>query len=339
MRFYVSESLRNVLSARSFQAEEEEEMKNKRICYLFVLAFLLACLSPPAVSAEKFPKMYVFGDSLSDNGNLQSIRPDLFSPPRFDGRVTNGLVAIEQLAERLELKVQPSLFLLAMGEQGTNYAVAGAKAGGSDPIDLTAQVQAFLLNNRSAAPSEALYIVFIGGNDVAAARDEQSRAAARKTIRDAVRAIEANVVSLIEAGARDIMIVNGPDVGSVPQSISLSLSEQATRLSNEFNRLLARTISRVARNRSLDIVLFDLFVTGEQLGENFQALGFTNTNEPCFLTPIGQFNSVCGSPKAPLFDEFVWFDEFHPTARVHDRIGRALFAFVPIPHIEKASDQ
>ncbi len=42
---------------------------------------------------------------------------------------------------------------------------------------------------------------------------------------------------------------------------------------------------------------------------------------------------------AGAIDEFVWFDEFHPTARVHDRIGRALFAFVPVPSLEGASNQ
>lgn len=73
--------------------------------------------------ANPFSKIYVFGDSLSDPGNIynvtQSIQPfeDFFgldipitppSPPYFDGRFSNSSVWVENLAEDLSVTLTPS---------------------------------------------------------------------------------------------------------------------------------------------------------------------------------------------------------------------------------------
>jgi phospholipase/lecithinase/hemolysin len=49
--------------------------------------------------------IFVFGDSLSDTGNLFKLTGDLFppSPPYFNGRLSNGKVAVEYLDDRLGL--------------------------------------------------------------------------------------------------------------------------------------------------------------------------------------------------------------------------------------------
>ncbi len=47
------------------------------------------------------------------------------------------------------------------------------------------------------------------------------------------------------------------------------------------------------------------------------------------------FNPACDS--GTNFDTFVFFDEVHPTARAHERIGRALFIAVPVPSNDTSS--
>ena len=73
-----------------------------------------------------FSDIYVFGDSLSDTGNLLAAAENFlgatnelvleFFAPYFEGRLSNGPVWVETLAPQLELTSDPNL----------NFAVTGA---------------------------------------------------------------------------------------------------------------------------------------------------------------------------------------------------------------------
>src|SRR5690349_25159216 len=90
---------------------------------------VLSVLGVPASSwgAPLYSEMVVFGDSLSDTGNVhaastaQGLIPDP-PPPYFNGRLSNGPIWVDRLAERLGI-ASPSPSLTG----GTNYAYAGAK--------------------------------------------------------------------------------------------------------------------------------------------------------------------------------------------------------------------
>jgi phospholipase/lecithinase/hemolysin len=84
--------------------------------------------------ANPFSKIYVFGDSLSDPGNLynvtQSLQPyeQFFgqdipvtppSPPYFDGRFTNGSLWVENLAADLGITLTPSTELSVLSPNQT----------------------------------------------------------------------------------------------------------------------------------------------------------------------------------------------------------------------------
>src|SRR5580658_1279086 len=99
-------------------------------------------LSVPLLAQVPFNEFVVFGDSLSDNGNLY-VGTTLLGDPTPDpplyatGEYTDGTNSvpattgplglwIEQLAQKMNLPV-PQPF--AKGTGGTNYAVAGALTG------------------------------------------------------------------------------------------------------------------------------------------------------------------------------------------------------------------
>jgi len=50
-----------------------------------------------AASAQSYNRLVVFGDSLSDNGNLYAVSGQPVSPPYFQGRFSNGPVFTELL--------------------------------------------------------------------------------------------------------------------------------------------------------------------------------------------------------------------------------------------------
>ena len=134
-----------------------------------IILALLLIFSSWVQADTSFSRVYVFGDSLSDTGNLASIFGPFPMPPFYKNRVSNGPVGVEVLAQKLGHTAEASLHLIGPSV-GSNYAVAGANALGSDPIDLGTQVLAFQANHGFIAPPDALYVVFIGGNDVRSSR-------------------------------------------------------------------------------------------------------------------------------------------------------------------------
>ena len=317
-------------------------MKTKRN---YLLLIILLCLSLNAGAQGNYSAMYVFGDSLSDTGNLAAYLQstgelDPFEQlpfPYYQNRISNGPVAVDFVAEELELSVIPSLL------GGTNYAVAGAKAGGDTLADLPAQLELFIANHSVAGvpviPSDALYIVYIGGNDVRAARGEIDTRSARNIIRNATDNIGQTVRTLISAGARHIMVVNSADIGKIPETIMAAeagiswLPALSTWRTKQFNFRLFLTLMRVQWETRTKLIQYNLFRNFNQILENSAELGFTNTTQACFYsTQLGQvplpFNEACLEGEFPNlypnFEPFFFFDEIHPTARVHALLGQGM---------------
>ena len=286
-------------------------------------------------------------------------------------RVSNGPVAVEILAERFGFfdELKPSLFFLPLPDlplvppnfprppAGTNYAVAGAEAGGFGAGDLAAQVIGFSFDHGFTAPPDALYVVIIGGNDIIEAvkasidvftgsvSDETSEA----IIAAAVDAIGDNINFLIGAGARKFLVANSVNIGSVPATRIRADEEGlpralviglATLLTKKFNKQLAERLDQIRAEQELignpvrikEFNLF-LFFEGVRLVGKFFGL---NTIDLCFDSetyldsPIAEriFHPDCAPDpgELPKFDRFVFFDDLHPTGRIHRVVGKALSA-------------
>jgi outer membrane lipase/esterase len=323
-------------------------MKNK----LFHNLLLTICLSLPLIStAGSYNKMIVFGDSLSDTGNLATlalVNPKaaefqyLNSPP-YAKSFTNGPTAVVQLAELLKIpSLTPALYFFdptTNPNPGTNFAVAGARAAGNDAIDLNAQIGAFLLRLQAQgvnAPSDALYILFIGGNDIRDMRDAPDLKAVYTILGKANQNILNNLSLLIASGARHIMVVNSPDIGKLPETKikadsqhQPNLIKRASLFTEAYNQTLADTVSKIEKNTGVNLVLFDVFTTFNNIVKDSPSFLFSNAKNACFSSVAFVYYPICGSSQ---LDTFVYFDEIHPTRRVHERVGRAMFAMVPDPN-------
>jgi len=304
-------------------------MRNKTLRWA---SLILGLLVTGAVSAKQpFSAIFVFGDSLSDTGNLASLPGFGFlTRPPFDRGYSNGPRAVEVLAKNLGLMVAPSL------QSGTNFAFAGARARNvPDSIpDLEEQVTAFLLDHQGVAPPDALYIVFIGASDVRDARDAPNEGIANHIILDAVNALDINIRTLAISGAKAILVINSPDIGAIPETRLLAehnhnpkLIRQATRDTQKFNRKLSKRLQQIDHELGLDhLIEFDLFSFFRFITQQYLALGFTDNKDACFSDETFTFNPDCN---AGVIDQFVFFDEIHSTERIHERAGSALFAVVP----------
>ncbi|NOT12490.1 MAG: SGNH/GDSL hydrolase family protein [Methylococcaceae bacterium] len=304
-------------------------MKRKFLLCQLLLIYILLPFQAIA-SNTPFSNIFVFGDSLSDNGNINSLSlPDLsfLNSPPFNHGFTNGPFAVEVLAnnlnrdQNLHLTVNPSLHLVNRLPVGTNYAVAGARAGatGNPLFNLSSQVNTFLGSHSNSAPNDALYIIFIGSNDVLDALQTSDR----RLITTAVEAIDNSLRELVYAGAESILVVNVSDLGLTPRvrALGTAVVKQATRLTNDFNSQLVRYVHKIEKERQIDIVDFDFFQLSHTVSENSVGLGYINTTEACL------FNTNCVAQGK--FDDFIYLDDIHPTADAQQRIGHALYTIVP----------
>lgn len=300
--------------------------------------------------AGPYSAQYVFGDSLSDNGNLAEAfyRQNFPSPPSYHDSFTNGPVAAEVLAGRLGLTLTPSLFLTGFRDvyglfggasyvAGTNYAVAGATAagtpafGGIPGANLPQQVAAYSAHAGFAADPNALYFILSGGNDVRQAALNNLGSGA---IVNGVNAELSAIQLLINEGARNFMVVNVPNVGVIPEFTqdNATKAAAATTYSQQFDSLLTTGLAGLTKPVGTTVNLFDLYAFNTSIIANAGAYGITNTTDRCFTnTPLSPAaTAACGVGGANI-DQYFYWDSIHPTGKVQALAGNAIAAALGVP--------
>jgi phospholipase/lecithinase/hemolysin len=309
-----------------------------RLRQLLAVAILLGIgLMPVIASAGLFRKVFVFGDSLSDMGNVFTAtepvpgEPIPVSPPYFMGRFSNGPVWVETLAEQLDLELQPFL------AGGTNFAFGGAEIGldtediferdvGTAIPSIRSQVQTFFAQHLfDDTDSEALYILWGGPNDL---RDALVTATDPLTaVQPAVDDLTAAIEDLADAGAIYFLIPNLPNLGHTPESRARGPEgvARATAVSIAFNNALATALQTLEAERGLTIIRLDTFALLEDVIANPATFGFTNTTEACLAGDPFVGGTPCAQPEA-----YVFWDLIHPTAAAHALLAEFAFAALPL---------
>ncbi|SJM90202.1 SGNH/GDSL hydrolase family protein [Crenothrix polyspora] len=300
-------------------------------CLYKKILLCVALLAPLPLIAAPYTKLVVFGDSLSDSGNLASLPTYSFlNKSPYQHGFTNGAMAVSYLAKFLGLPLKPSLHLDGT-VNGNNFSVAGARAAGISGIDLNAQLAVFLQSQAGKARADTLYVIFLGGNDIRDMRDQPEKAAAA-LLNKATSNIQSALSQLATAGATHFLVVNSPDIGSIPETHALAAASKpnlvsyASQRTSLFNKKLAQTVAQIDKKKGVKIVLFDLLSFFKGLGNNGKAYNFNDTQQACYSSAGFKYYPACNNAK---MNSFLFFDEIHPTQRVHERLGRALFSVVP----------
>ena len=272
--------------------------------------------------AFAYSDLVIFGDSLSDTGNVAQFLGEDLPFPYYENRISNGPVAVDVLADELGLSAGHSGILFFSGE-GNNYAISGANAAGSDLHDLQSQFQAFLLDTTGFLDAEALFVVMIGGNDIRDASVMATSAESRAAVAAAVESILDVLEELLDRGAGTILVANAPDISKIPETSERALQHPglhawAEELSRDFNQRLQAGIEQLNVGDGADLYLYDLISHFNAIVDQPGAYGFSNTQDACFEYDSYSFHPQCN------FDRFVFFDSIHPTARVHELLGLAM---------------
>lgn len=182
-------------------------MKSRNLTRSAVAFATLSCLYVP-FNALAWDNLTVFGDSLSDGGNVRRFTYDGAQHPLYD----------EILAAQLGQTLQPS------SRGGSNYAQGGGVTVPALDASLNTQDQlaAYLQSTGGRADSNGLYIHWVGANDIAAA--VTNPLTARETISNSASAAVSQIKTLLDAGAGAVIVPNVPQLGSTPFMVQAVLS-------------------------------------------------------------------------------------------------------------------
>lgn len=335
---------------------------------LVTSATIATCMLPRVAIAASFTGLNVFGDSLVDSGNLFNVTsaftsfgvPAVPPSPPYAQRSSNGPIWIDNIGEALglspvlasELALNP---VAPPPTEGVNFAIAGALSSDAHTVEddlaeladllpgladllpsaanllpgFLDQIDAFTaLSTFSPANPDALYVVWVGGNDYneAILNPTGLGDALIEQLPDAVTDnILSGLTQLSGLGAQEFLVVNLPSLGASPfasrldvltnQNVSTALSQ----LSDAHNELLAAKLNIFGQSQpEANVTLLDANTLFADVTANPEAFALTNATASCLTNfrPTFQFDGICDNP-----DEFLFWDDVHPTTAASQLIS------------------
>lgn len=329
----------------------------KYVMYAHLFFFCLLPISfVHAQSAPSIERFFIFGDSLSDKGQIFKRTLGIFpsSPPYFKGRMSNGPIWAEYVDWNL---INTPVYI---------YAEAGATAATYSPNK--EGIQYYFLKNldklfkqfkrdKFTITDQDLIIVFLGSNDYMSLRwlDDNN-------ITGIIESFDRFNAKMYALGARNFLYINQPDLGKTPRALNQGLDKKMLDVSRKHNRALKDLADRWQGKTTFKVLpLFDIF---ENAIQNAGELGIENVTDPCYVRgsrlddlgdvlhiqeedrqfgvlsdekreelqallqdPILAQSYRSDSEHMPLEHNFnhcsryFFWDDVHPSARIHERLG------------------
>lgn len=282
-------------------------------------ALTLAAVSTAgAAGAQTYNRLVVFGDSLSDNGNLFAATggTNPTSPPYFQGRFSNGPVFTELLG------FNAGRYTAGAPVTGSvNYAFGGARTDSqASPPGMRNQLLAYTGAGGKFGAGDLVSILG-GANNIfqgipAAGASANPQGSISTVALGAAADMKFIVNSVASAGAGTILVTNLPRLGTTPQfnkGPGLPASPLADYAGTTFNSaLLTGMMATAAAQPNTNIILMDLYKISDTLSGSPERFGLTNAKDAC-LTGM----TACSTP-----DTYLYWDGVHPTAAGHKLIAR-----------------
>lgn len=273
---------------------------------LGIVLILLGFMTAFTISSQSFTpiaELIVFGDSLSDTGNVFQITGGMYPPlPYFQGRYSNGQVWVEYLGDRLELS----------STHITNFAHGGATAEDTPNAlvpSLRSQVQSFM-RTHPQANAQALYILWAGANDYL-----QGSASTAAPANAVIEAID----SLATAGATRILVANLPNLGQLPATRNSPQATDLNAATQAYNQRLRRSLKQLSQHHAdLALATLDVNALYQRAITNPDTYRLTNVTQACLTS-----SRSCDRP-----EQFLFWDGIHPTTAAHEVLGDAAFAAI-----------
>lgn len=287
-----------------------------RRCLAAAAVFLAVVVwAGPARDHAPFSKLVVFGDSISDNGNLFAVTQGAIPPAPYyvNGHFSNGQVWVEYLADQLGL-----------GDQLEDHAFGGACSGRDSYVGfkygipglpgLQDEIDMFALASGGRADPRALYVVQAGANDIFLWTESGMPTALADFADQVASNIAETVARLKKMGARHILVVDVADLGLTPDAHSTGFEDLLSFVTQTVNTAVAARLKTGRHGPGSGVDLFSLYASMHAIVDDMALFGFTNVTYPYLLV-------LAGDP-----DAFLFWDGVHPTTMGHGALADFAFA-------------
>lgn len=283
------------------------------------------------VSAHNLKETVVFGDSLSDNGNIYEYMNHQLplSPPYYEGRFTDGPVWVELLME----KYYPGHGALHLEDMA--YGGAGiAMPGEVDQFGLQNQIKKYLDDHQQQLKSDSLYVIWMGANNYFNLPDNQEA-----VVKAVINVIREQTELLINHGGRHFIFMNVPDLSKTPAAIEFEAIDELHYMSLLHNRLLKEMLNKL-RQAYPDVQILDYDVTKimNDCIDDPVGHGFVDAKTTCFEhldeghlprfkhnLMLNKLDNLAIPRDGVNCDDYLFFDLYHPTAHAHRIMADEMF--------------
>jgi outer membrane lipase/esterase len=295
---------------------------------------LIPGFSGVVLAQSSYDSVYIFGDSLSDSGNVYALTGETSKAPynvvpsypyaTGGHHFSNGKTWSERLAQAIQDNKGGKPSREAPGQNG-NYAHGGARARANSDSAAPAsssQTAMFLQDYGSARP-DALYVLQFGGNDLrdALTAGATDPSAVVPIIQSAISALAGNIQTLYFAGARNFLVANAPNIGHAPAVKMMGAGAVASYLVSQYNFGLEITLSQLDALPEVNIRRLDMGGFIDEVVANPESFGLSNVTSPCLFF-LAETEARCSNPQ-----EYLFWDGIHPTSAAHKALAeRALEA-------------
>jgi outer membrane lipase/esterase len=304
--------------------------KNGRKLATSISSFALFAAMTVAASAQQFDRAIIFGDSLSDNGNIAAANGGIvpnYLPLQLT-RFSNGPVWTEQLfgpATNFVTTANPNV-------GNVDFAFGGSRTtGAATPGPTTEQQIGAYIARGGRFTSSNVVTLWAGANNIfqalpgAAGNPATAQATMAGVSSAAATDVARQVRTLAGAGAGTILVANLPSFATVPEFAGGPAAALAGFSTSTFNTTLGAQIAAAsAQAPGANILLLDAASLFAAVQADPAAFGFANATQACVRTP-----TCVGNPAA--WNTFAFWDGVHPTQSGHAVIAAAAKEYLAAP--------
>ncbi|CAE5989422.1 unnamed protein product [Arabidopsis arenosa] len=326
-----------------------------KACWL-VAAIMFAAAT--VVYGQQEPCFFVFGDSMSDNGNNNNLKSEAkvnFSPYGIDfpqgptGRFSNGRTIPDIIAELSGFKDFIPPFAGASPGQahtGMNYASGGSglREETSEHLGDRISIRKQLQNHKTAitkanVPAErlqqCLYTINIGSNDyinnyfMSKPYNTKRRYTPKQYAYSLIIIYRSHLKNLYRLGARKVAVFGLSQIGCTPKIMkSHSDGKICSREVNEAVKIFNKNLDDLVMDfnkkvRGAKFTFVDLFSGGDPLA--FKFLGFKVGDKSCCTVNPGEELCVPNQPVCENRTEYVFWDDLHSSEATNMVVAKGSF--------------
>ncbi len=291
----------------------------RKILKAALAATVAVCALAAPADAQTIDRVFAFGDSYADIGNLKAVLGPLFPSNIYPtGRFSGGTNFVDTLSAYYKAPI-------------VNFAFGGAQAGNTNVTGVglpgfQQEYQAFVAQGGSFNAND-LVAISVGGNDARAYRLSGGTlagvdAATTLTAQNATQGI----ATLAAHGAKHMVFIAG-DAGQLPEALGQANAAIGTAFSNAYNAKMQATLAPIA-HLGTQIAYVDITAIGNIVRGNPARFGFINVTTACPLTCLG-------SP-ATQAQYFFYVDGIHLTSAAFDLVGRYAINQLAAPYSFRA---